>query len=131
MAHPLPPRLLLSTVARCTLLLAALAAPAVLGSLVACDPVKMPAEMPGPPGCGMRDPRDSGPSTMSVAQNTVIRNMGHPSTVEPNEAGGRTWVYFRQSGSVFGESETAEIYTFDAQGLLAHQKTELRHKTGK
>lgn len=102
-----------------------------LGATIACDPVKMPHEMPGPPGCGARDPRQSGPSTLSVAQNTVVRNMGHPSVVEPNDVGGRTWIYFRQSGSVFGESETAELYVFDAQGLLSSQKTEVRSKTGK
>ena len=96
-----------------------------------CDPVKMPAEMPGPLGCGRRDPRDSGPSTMSVAQNTVLKNNGHPGGVEPNEQGGMTWFYVRSAGSVFGESETAEMFLFNAEGLLVGTKTEIRKQLGK
>src|SRR4051812_3792682 len=93
---------------------------------IACDPVKMPYEMPGPVGCGMRDPRESGPSMLSVAQQTALRNQGPPLNVERNDKGGLTWVYVRQAGSVFGESETAEEMIFDAQGLLVEQKTEIR-----
>src|SRR5438067_9543147 len=83
-----------------------------------CDPVKMPYEMPGPLGCGKRDPRTSGPSTLSVAQNTTLKNQGPPGDVQDNDKGGKTWVYLRQAGSVFGEQETAETFVFDAQGLL-------------
>lgn len=96
-----------------------------------CDPVKLPHEMPGPLGAGKRDPRTSGPSTMSVAQQTTLRNQGTPGTVEDNDKGGKTWVYVRQSGSVFGEQETAEIFVFDDRGLLVEQKTELRRYVGK
>lgn len=107
-----------------------------LGSFVvveatACDPVKMPADMPGPPGCGRRDPRNSGPSTMSVAQNTVLKNNGHPGAIEENEQGGLSWVYVRSSGSVFGESETAEMFIFNGEGLLVGTKTEVRKHLGK
>lgn len=98
---------------------------------VACDPVKMPHEMPGPPGCGKRDPSVSGPSTMSVAQNTTLRNQGMPGATEDNDVGGKSWIYLRQAGSVFGETETAEVFIFDAQGLLVGQKTEVRKNVGR
>jgi hypothetical protein len=102
-----------------------------IGAVVACEPVKLPHELPGPPGCGLRDPRTSGPSTMSVAQNTVLKNHGFPASAEPNEHGGRTWVFLRASGSVFGEQEAADLFVFDAQGLLVSQKTEVRRQVGK
>jgi hypothetical protein len=105
-------------------------APTVMWS-VACEPVKLPNQMPGPPGCGMRDPRESGPSTLSVAQNMVLKNNGHPATAEPNEHGGRSWVFYRSSGSVFGEQDAADLFVFDAQGLLVSQKTEVSRKVGK
>jgi hypothetical protein len=97
----------------------------------ACEPVKLPHELPGPPGCGRRDPNQSGPSTLSVAQNTTVRNMGMPGAIEDNEHGGKTWLYSRQAGSVFGESATIEAFVFDAQGLLIAQKTEVRKQVGK
>jgi hypothetical protein len=97
----------------------------------ACEPVKLPHEMPGPPGCGKRDPSQSGPSTLSVAQNTTLKNMGMPGAVEDNDVGGKTWLYSRQAGSVFGETATIEAYVFDAQGLLVAQKTEVRKHVGK
>jgi hypothetical protein len=100
-------------------------------SLSGCDPVKLPHEMPGPPGCGKRDPNQSGPSTLSVAQNTTVKNMGMPGAVEDNEHGGKTWLYSRQAGSVFGESATIEAFIFDARGLLVAQKTEVRKQVGK
>ena len=93
--------------------------------------MKMPYEMPGPIGCGMRDPRTSGPSMLSVAQQTALRNQGPPLDVQANEKGGLTWVYVRQAGSVFGEQETAEEFVFDTQGLLTQQKTEIRKSVGK
>ena len=107
------------------------AAPAVVVVVAGCEPVKLPHEMPGPPGCGKRDPSTSGPSTMSVAQNTALRNMGLPGALEDNDVGGKTWLYSRQAGSVFGESATVEAYIFDAQGLLVGQKTDIRKQVGK
>lgn len=104
---------------------------AALAPAAACEPVKLPHEMPGPVGAGRKDPRNSGPSTMSVAQQTTIRNQGMPGLVEDNDKGGKTWVYVRQSGSVFGEQETAEMFVFDDRGLLVEQKTELRRYVGK
>ena len=100
-------------------------------AFTSCHPVKMPNEMPGPLGCGQRDPRTAGPSTLSVAQNMVLKNQGTPGDVVDNDKGGKTWVYVRQAGSVFGEQETAEMFLFDAQGLLVDQKTEIRKSVGK
>ncbi len=98
---------------------------------VGCGPVKMPHEMPGPPNSGKRDPSVSGPSTMSVAQNTTLRNQGMPGALQDNEHGGKTWIYVRQAGSVFGETETAENFIFDVQGLLVGQTTEVRKQVGR
>jgi hypothetical protein len=106
-----------------------LGAPVVI--FAGCEPVTLPHEMPGPPGCGRRDPSQSGPSTLSVAQNTTLKNMGMPGALEENDLGGLTWLYSRQAGSVFGESATIEAYIFDAQGLLKAQKTEVRKQVGK
>jgi hypothetical protein len=102
---------------------------AIAGS--ACEPVKMPYEMPGPVGCGKRDPRQSGPSMLSVAQQTTLKNQGTPGELIDNDKGGKTWVYLRQTGSVFGESETAEMFVFDDKGLLVEQKTDIRKQVGK
>ena len=98
---------------------------------LACEPVKLPHEIPGPPGAGLKDPSSSGPSTMSVAQQTTIRNQGYPLQLLDNDKGGKTWVYVRQAGSVFGEQETAEMFVFDDRGLLVEQKTEIRKYSGK
>ena len=100
-------------------------------SVAACDPVKMPHEMPGPVGCGKRDPNVSGPAMLSVAQQTTLRNQGNPLQLVDNEHGGKTWIYVRQAGSVFGEQETAEMFAFNAEGLLVEQKTEVRKYSGK
>ena len=104
-------------------------APVVVTS--GCEPVKLAHEMPGPLGCGKRDPNQSGPSTLSVAQNSTVRDMGMPGALEDNEFGGKTWLYSRQAGSVFGESATIEAYIFDAQGLLVGQKTQVQKQVGK
>jgi hypothetical protein len=102
-----------------------------VAAALACGKVQMPHELPGPPGAGMRDPRESGPTTMSVAQQMTLKNQGPPKTLEDNDKGGKTWVYLRQSGGQFGEKETAEMFVFDAQGLLVEQKTEVRKMVGK
>ena len=91
----------------------------------------MPHEMPGPPGCGKRDPSVAGPSTLSVAQNTTLKNQGQPGHTEDNDVGGKNWTFVRQAGSVFGETETAEVFIFNAQGLLVGQHTEVRKQVGK
>jgi hypothetical protein len=100
-------------------------------TLSACEPVKLPHETPGPPGCGLRDPSTAGPSTLSVAQQMTLKNQGPPMALEDNVHGGKTWLYVRQAGSVFGEKETAEAFAFDKDGLLKEQTTELRKYTGK
>ena len=107
------------------------AAVAVFACLLGCDPVLMPHQMPGPPGCGKRDPSVAGPSTMSVAQNTTLKNQGQPGQLEDNEHGGKNWQYVKQAGSVFGETETLEIFSFNAEGLLVGQRTEVRKQVGK
>ena len=103
----------------------------VTALFAACDPVKLPHELPGPVGAGKRDPTTSGPSTMSIAQQTTLRNQGMPMQLQENDKGGRTWIYLRQAGSVFGEQETAEMYMFDDRGLLLERKTEIRKYLGK
>jgi hypothetical protein len=113
------------------LLLAALFVPAFTLPMGGCGKVQMPHEVPGPPGSGLRDPRNSGPSTMSVAQQTTIKNQGMPLDMLDNDKGGKTWMYVRQSGGVFGEKETAELFEFDARGLLVSQRTEVRKDLGK
>ena len=107
--------------------------PATLALLLcsACEPVQRPDEVPGPAGCGMRDPSQTGPSLLSVAQQTAIKNRGMPHQLEDNSVGGKTWIYFRTTGSVFGETEAAELLTFDKDGLLKEQKTEVRRHVGK
>ncbi len=100
-------------------------------SMAACERVVMPHEVPGPVGCGMRDPSSTGPSMLSVAQQMTRKNQGPPQALEDNEHGGKTWMYLRQAGSVFGEKETAEMFIFDNRGLLVGQTTELRKSVGK
>jgi len=103
----------------------------VSGALDACEPVKMPHETPGPPGCGLRDPSQTAPAMLSVAQQQVLRNQGPPRVLEVNDKGGKTWVYYRSTGSVFGETDTAEIFVFNDVGLLVSQRTETRRHVGK
>jgi hypothetical protein len=103
----------------------------LLALLSACEPVKLPHEMPGPPGAGLRDPRASGPTTMSYAQNKMYRESGSPDELRDNDRGGKDWIYTRSSGSVFGEQQKVEIYSFDAQGLLVGSRTDLIRSVGK
>jgi hypothetical protein len=100
-------------------------------TMSACEPVKLPHEQPGPIGCGKRDPQSTSPGMLSVAQQTTLRNQGMPQHLVDNDKGGKTWVYTRQAGSVFGEQETQELFAFDDRGLLVEQKTELVRHVGK
>lgn len=97
----------------------------------ACEPVKLPHQQPGPVGCGQRDPRETAPGMLSIAQKEAFRKQGSPDEVRPNEKGGLDWLYKRSSGSVFGEQQTVEILSFDVEGLLYGQRTELLRKVGK
>lgn len=99
--------------------------------LAACEPVKLPHELPGPAGAGQRDPRTSGPTTMSNAQNKVYRELGSPDELRDNDKGGKDWLYSTSVGSVFGEQQKVEIYSFDAQGLLVNRRTEVLRSVGK
>lgn len=96
-----------------------------------CEPVKLPHQQPGPIGCGLRDPRDTAPGMLSIAQKEAYRKQGTPSEVRPNERGGLDWLYPRSRGSVFGEEQTVEILSFDVEGLLFRQETEMLRKVGK
>lgn len=97
----------------------------------ACEPVKLPHEEPGPPGCGMKDPRETAPGMLSIAQKTAYRQNGSPDEVVKNAHGGMDWRFKRSSGSVFGEKQTVEILSFNAQGILVAKDTELIRKVGK
>lgn len=112
------------------LLLAAWLGVAFLGTS-ACEPVKLPHEQPGPIGCGLRDPRETAPGMLSIAQKEAYRKQGSPNEVRPNERGGLDWLYPRSRGSVFGEEQTVEILSFDVEGLLYRQETEMLRKVGK
>lgn len=103
----------------------------VMLATIGCEKVQMPHEIPGPPGAGMRDPSTSGPTTMSVAQQMTMKNNGPPKQLLDNDKGGKTWVYFRQQGGQFGEKESAEMYEFDARGLLISTKVEVYKNVGK
>lgn len=125
MSQPRAPR----TAAR--LLRAALAITPVVVVASACEPVKLPHEQPGPAGCGMRDPRDTAPGMLSIAQKEAYRQNGGPDEVRPNKHGGLDWLYRRSAGSVFGEQQTIEILAFNKEGLLVGRDTEVLKKVGK
>lgn len=113
------------------LLCACLALAPVVVAGVACEPVKLPHEQPGPPGCGMRDPRDTAPGMLSVAQKEAYRTNGSPDQVRPNKHGGLDWLYERSRGSVFGEQQTVEVLSFNAEGILVGRDTEVIMRVGK
>lgn len=100
-------------------------------TVVGCEPVKQAHEMPGPIGCGMRDPRDTSPGMLSVAQQMTLKQQGDPDEVNTNDKGGKDWLYYRKTGSVFGEQQTVDTFAFDAQGILADKKTDVVYKVGK
>jgi hypothetical protein len=96
-----------------------------------CEPAQLPHQLPGPVGCGKRDPRDTAPGMLSVAQKTALKNMGEPWDVRSNDKGGLDWLYRRTRGSVFGQSEEVIVYQFDQQGLLFNQTTDVVERLGK
>lgn len=98
---------------------------------LACEPTVPPDRVPGPPGCGLKDPRDTSPGMLSVAQKTVQKNNGDPDAIEKNAHGGLDWSYKVKAGSVFGEQETVTTYSFNAQGLVVKVDTQLVSKVGK
>tara|TARA_B100000683_G_C12439712_1_gene535479 strand:+ start:469 stop:816 length:348 start_codon:yes stop_codon:yes gene_type:complete len=97
----------------------------------ACDPVQMSHQKPGPPGCGLKDPRKTAPGKLSLGQKKILRERGTPGRVKPNDHGGLDWLYVRRSGSVFGEEEQMESFVFNAQGVLLARDAELIYKKGK
>jgi hypothetical protein len=93
----------------------------VLALWVSCSSSPHPEEIPGPPGCGLRDPRDTSPGMLSVAQKTTLQQNGSPSDVTKNMHGGLTWEYRSRQGSTFGENDSTVRFDFDAVGLLLPQ----------
>ena len=59
----------------------------VVVGLGACQPAKLPKDMPGPPGCGMRDPRNTSPNMLSMAQKMAYRESRAIREVRPNGGG--------------------------------------------
>jgi hypothetical protein len=100
-------------------------------TFAACEPVKLPHEQPGPPGCGLRDPRDTAQGMLSIAQKEALRQNGKPDEVAKNDKGGLNWQYQRSVGSVFGEQVSVEVLIWDAQGLLVGKTTDVLKKVGK
>jgi hypothetical protein len=99
--------------------------------LLGCQKVELPRDRPGPPGCGMRDPNQTAPAMLSIVQQETHRAMGRPDQLIENEVGGKDWIYFRSQGSVFGEQQSAEIFRFNAQGLLVMRDTNMIKRVGK
>jgi hypothetical protein len=100
-------------------------------AFAACEPVKLPHEQPGPAGCGLRDPRETAPGMLSIAQKEAYRQNGAPDSVQKNKHGGLDWKYQRSVGSVFGEQQSIETLSWSAEGLLAAKDTEMLKKVGK
>ena len=98
---------------------------------MACKPAKLAKDMPGPAGCGKRDPRDTSPGMLSVAQKTVLKDSGTPYDVSDNEHGGLDWMFRRSNGGVFGEKESVIIYSFNKQGILMKSRTDVLKRSGK
>jgi hypothetical protein len=108
--------------------------PLLTAGTTGCSRVKMPEETPGPPGCGLLDPRQTSPGKLSMAQQRVLREAGSPHDVidgEKGAQGGKVWIYERSAGSQFGESQSQIVYVWSKDGLLLEQKTELLRKVGK
>jgi hypothetical protein len=121
----------LSRLRCCVALPLALALTPLVALGLACDPVKLPHQQPGPIGCGKRDPRGTAPGMLSIAQKEAMRKNGSPDEVRDNDKGGLDWLYHRSAGSVFGEQKTVEILRFDVEGILVDQQTEVLMKVGK
>lgn len=112
----------------------ALAAGAVLAAGLGasgCDPAERAEDKPGPAGCGLKDPRDTAPGMLSLAQKMTLKKMGKPDEVAKNDKGGLNWVYRVKAGGVFGEEETVTVLTFDNGGVLKGSKKDLLSKVGK
>ena len=103
----------------------------ILSAFSACEPAALPEDLPGPAGCGMKDPRDTAPGMLSLAQKMVLKKKGKPTAVEKNAVGGLDWVYSLKSGGVFGEEETVTKVSFDGGGVHKGTLRDLISKVGK
>lgn len=105
---------------------------AVLALLLgACEPATLPRDLPGPAGCGMRDPRGTSPNMLSMAQKMAYNDNSAISEVRPNAKGGLNWIYRMTAGSVFGQQEKVVTLTFDKGGILLDTHTEMVSRLGK
>ncbi len=109
--------------------LAVAATPVV--SLTGCGRGKLATDIKGPAGCGLRDPRETSPNMLSMAQKTYFQKHRAIKDVRKNEHGGLDWIYKLSAGSVFGEQQTLETVSFDKDGLLVGVEKELLRKVGK
>ncbi len=96
-----------------------------------CGRAKLATDMPGPNGCGLRDPRETSPGMLSMAQKQYFQKRRAVKDVKRNEHGGLDWIYNVSAGSVFGEQQRVETISFDAQGLLVNTNVELLRRVGK
>jgi|GEM_PF-915860 len=113
------------------LLLALAATSVVLPMVTGCEERATPSNTPGPPGCGLRDPRDTAPGMLSWAQRKKLQRYGKPGSVRPNKWGGNDWIYNMSHGNQFGEEKSVEILSFDDKGLLVKQDKEVESYVGK
>ncbi len=96
-----------------------------------CGRGKLITDTKGPAGCGLRDPRETSPNMLSMAQKTYFQKHRAIKDVRKNAHGGLDWIYKLSAGSVFGEQQTLETISFDKDGLLVDSKTELLRRVGK
>ena len=112
-------------------LLVALTAFSSILALSACEPATLPEHLPGPAGAGLRDPRQTSPNMMSMAQKKWFQKYGSPDETQKNAHGGLDWIYQRSHGSQFGEQQEVETLSFDAGGVLNDQRKETLRRVGK
>ncbi len=103
----------------------------IIAGLSCCQPAQRPEDIPGPAGCGLKDPRQSAPSALSYAQKKTYKDMRSPFRIEKNVHGGLDWFYQTQRGSVFGEKLSVLVYSFNQNGQLVDQKEDVIKQLGK
>lgn len=96
-----------------------------------CGRAKLATDMPGPNGCGLRDPRETSPGMLSMAQKQYFQKRRAIKDVKRNEHGGLDWIYNVSAGSVFGEQQRVETVSFSAEGILMGKNVELLRRVGK
>lgn len=97
----------------------------------ACEPAVLPEHKPGPANCGLKDPRETSPNMLSMAQKKWYQKYGSPDSVQKNEHGGLDWIYERSHGSQFGEQQEVETLSFDKGGVLKKAENRTLRRVGK